>query len=311
MNRHLGGFNEEAEAKFNELALDKYDFRRCERSDGSFYGTNGECRKGSNAGDKQEEPKKARAKKADSGSSGGGDSKKSGGGEAKSETKGGSASYSPNGVQDAEHQKSIDANKELAKSVSDKEMNVLLTGGPRSTKQEFQTIDEVSKPGSSQGKAYSKINENIRKDAKELIENEGKYKDLVAKVRAGNASEAEKAKYSKMFGWPHTDKTVDRTMANVAKINKARSGGGKADAKSGSGETKPKAAPKAKKEAAPKKPKGGGTYSGGDMKKLDDGALRDEKTRLTKVSKGKSAAKYDAYESLDKINAEMKARGMF
>lgn len=40
-----------------------YDFARCQRPDGSFYGTSGQCRKGKEAGAKPEEPKKARAAK--------------------------------------------------------------------------------------------------------------------------------------------------------------------------------------------------------------------------------------------------------
>jgi hypothetical protein len=40
-----------------------YDFARCQRPDGSFYGTAGTCRKGSPAGAKQEEPKAPKAAK--------------------------------------------------------------------------------------------------------------------------------------------------------------------------------------------------------------------------------------------------------
>ena len=38
-----------------------YDFARCQRPDGSFYGTSGQCRMGKEAGAKQEEPKGAGA----------------------------------------------------------------------------------------------------------------------------------------------------------------------------------------------------------------------------------------------------------
>ena len=77
-----------------------------------------------------------------------------------------------------------------------------------------------------QERIYAKINRDLRKDAKELIENEGKYTDLVAKVRAGKASDAEKKKYADLFpDWQYSPKQVDRTMANVAKINKARGKG--------------------------------------------------------------------------------------
>jgi hypothetical protein len=52
-----------AELKYSENPEDQlafaeaYDFARCQRPDGSFYGTAGQCRKGSPAGAKQEESK--------------------------------------------------------------------------------------------------------------------------------------------------------------------------------------------------------------------------------------------------------------
>ena len=60
-----GSFSEDALEQFARLAAEKqgldfaegevYDFARCVRSDGSFYGTGGKCRKGTEAGDKEEE----------------------------------------------------------------------------------------------------------------------------------------------------------------------------------------------------------------------------------------------------------------
>lgn len=53
-------FSEKAAVIFETAALDKYDFTTCQRSDGSYYGTGGQCRKGTPA----ELPKKeAKAKK--------------------------------------------------------------------------------------------------------------------------------------------------------------------------------------------------------------------------------------------------------
>lgn len=54
-----------AELKYSEDPEDQqafaeaYDFARCQRPDGSFYGTSGQCRKGKDAGAKPEEPKAA------------------------------------------------------------------------------------------------------------------------------------------------------------------------------------------------------------------------------------------------------------
>ena len=58
-----GSFSEDALEQFARLAAEKqgldfaegevYDFARCVRSDGSFYGTGGKCRKGTEAGAKE------------------------------------------------------------------------------------------------------------------------------------------------------------------------------------------------------------------------------------------------------------------
>ena len=59
----LGGFSEEAFEEYQRLVAEKegidfsegdvYDFTRCMRADGSFYGTRGSCKKGSQAGAKE------------------------------------------------------------------------------------------------------------------------------------------------------------------------------------------------------------------------------------------------------------------
>lgn len=59
--QNIGNFKEEALVEFSEAYL---DFARCQRPDGSYYGTNGQCRKGKETGAKEAEPKKAKAKKA-------------------------------------------------------------------------------------------------------------------------------------------------------------------------------------------------------------------------------------------------------
>ena len=68
-------FDPEAYKAFEEAALDKYDFARCQRPDGSIYGTGGTCRKGTPVGDdvgKKEKKTKAKAK-------GGGENKEAAG----------------------------------------------------------------------------------------------------------------------------------------------------------------------------------------------------------------------------------------
>ena len=66
-----GSFSEDALEQFARLAAEKqgldfaegevYDFARCVRSDGSFYGTGGKCRTGTEAGDKEEGEKKPKS----------------------------------------------------------------------------------------------------------------------------------------------------------------------------------------------------------------------------------------------------------
>ena len=45
---------------FSEAALETLDFARCQRPDGSYYGTGGQCRKGSPAGTKEKAAPKAK-----------------------------------------------------------------------------------------------------------------------------------------------------------------------------------------------------------------------------------------------------------
>ena len=47
MKSAFGQFDEEAYALFMEMATEEYDFTTCQRSDGSKYGSNGRCIKGS------------------------------------------------------------------------------------------------------------------------------------------------------------------------------------------------------------------------------------------------------------------------
>ena len=62
-----GSFSEDALAAYQQALAerdgmdysegDSYDFTRCVRSDGSFYGTRGKCKSGKDAGAKEEESK--------------------------------------------------------------------------------------------------------------------------------------------------------------------------------------------------------------------------------------------------------------
>jgi hypothetical protein len=64
-----GGFSEEAFEKYQRLLSEKegvefsegetYDFTRCMRPNGTFYGTRGKCKKGSETGAKEPEAPKA------------------------------------------------------------------------------------------------------------------------------------------------------------------------------------------------------------------------------------------------------------
>jgi hypothetical protein len=66
-----GGFSEEAFEKYQRLLSEQenvefsegetYDFTRCMRPDGTYYGTRGKCKKGSEAGAKEKEAGKPKA----------------------------------------------------------------------------------------------------------------------------------------------------------------------------------------------------------------------------------------------------------
>jgi len=50
---------------FSEEALEALDFARCQRADGSFYGTSGQCRKGKETSEKPAETPKAKPGRAE------------------------------------------------------------------------------------------------------------------------------------------------------------------------------------------------------------------------------------------------------
>lgn len=70
-----GSFNEKSLLAYSEMVAEKidvdfaegevYDFTRCVRANGSFYGTSGRCRQGSPAGPKEEEAPKVRQGRGD------------------------------------------------------------------------------------------------------------------------------------------------------------------------------------------------------------------------------------------------------
>ena len=69
-------FEELAWEAFQQAALDKYDFTTCQRPDGSKYGSNGRCIKGSETSPASKDDKKKGSSK--SGGGGGSTSKKKG-----------------------------------------------------------------------------------------------------------------------------------------------------------------------------------------------------------------------------------------
>ena len=53
MNNTFGKFSESAIVDFSEEMAERFDFTRCQRPDGTFYGTGGQCRKGAQVGPKE------------------------------------------------------------------------------------------------------------------------------------------------------------------------------------------------------------------------------------------------------------------
>ena len=56
MKNHFGTFNASEEA----LAREMWEFRTCQRPDGSYYGTGGQCRKGTETTKPEKEEKKGK-----------------------------------------------------------------------------------------------------------------------------------------------------------------------------------------------------------------------------------------------------------
>ena len=53
MNNTFGQFNTDTILAFSEEMAERFDFTRCQRPNGSFYGTGGTCRKGAEVGPKE------------------------------------------------------------------------------------------------------------------------------------------------------------------------------------------------------------------------------------------------------------------
>ena len=66
----MNNFDETAWAAFQEAASDKYDFTTCQRPDGSKYGSNGRCIKGSETSPASKDDKKKSSKSGGGGSTG-------------------------------------------------------------------------------------------------------------------------------------------------------------------------------------------------------------------------------------------------
>ena len=73
MKNSFGQFDEDTYAAFQEAALDKYDFTTCQRPDGSKYGSNGRCIKGSETSPASKDDKKKSSSKSGGGGSSSGE----------------------------------------------------------------------------------------------------------------------------------------------------------------------------------------------------------------------------------------------
>ena len=59
-------FDQAAYWSYRDQALERYDFTRCQRPDGSHYGTGGQCRKGNQVGAREKAARKAKVDKIES-----------------------------------------------------------------------------------------------------------------------------------------------------------------------------------------------------------------------------------------------------
>lgn len=246
MKHALGQFNEEVLAQFAE----EYSFRTCQRSDGSYYGTGGQCRKGTETDKVEKEEKK--------GKGGGGDTATSADLKTKVEVEvfdSKKMSMVPKTVTLAEAKKddsmlrSIEASpqkyegktkqavdkvlmddfkstqsKVINHPMDDKTMGKLMTGVDRGAKQQYQSVQDAKDtkyPQYSLGRVGLKNTLSTKDQYKDFVDNKTSLTSLVSKVRSGKASDAEKAKYAeKFFGYNGrmSDKNVDRLIKNLNSI---------------------------------------------------------------------------------------------
>ena len=174
-----GSFSEDALEQFARLAAEKqgldfsegevYDFARCVRSDGSFYGTGGKCRKGTEAGDKEEEAPKTKGGK-----------KRRATAEAKKEAKAASraaagAKVSANAARTRALKEELEKIKDKMKGASPEEQNRLIQGA-------MDRATERSKVTATPGMA-AKVKAAKEKLKAEKAANGGKRTDRLQEER--------------------------------------------------------------------------------------------------------------------------------
>ena len=234
---------------FSEEALEALDFARCQRPDGSFYGTGGTCRKGSPTGAKEKEAPKGR---------------KSSGKVSDADAKKLSASLTKQIGEAAKagDQKKVD-NLMLAKSTVDQQIKArkeakvsdgAKKAAPKASassdmKSKRAEVREMDRTAKAANKAADKADKKFQKSKSPADGKEARRLDKIAKSadREANKSDKELQRMAKSA-------SNDKGRAKNVKINEALASGNKSRLRSAQAEVQKRIASLEKKGQPVPKP---------------------------------------------------------
>lgn len=154
----MNNFTEESYAVFHEAASEKYDFSTCQRGDGTYYGTGGTCRKGSDVPGGV--PKKEKAASSGGGGGGGGSASTGGGG-------GGGAPTKADISTKRKEVREMDKTAKAADKKADKaDKDWRKAGAPKGAQQqEVRRLDKLAKSANKEADKGQKELERMNKSA--------------------------------------------------------------------------------------------------------------------------------------------------
>ena len=189
---------ESAFENFSEGVMDAvYDFARCQRADGSFYGTGGQCRKGTESGAKEKTATRTRPKAAIES-----DMKKL-------SSSGAMAAKGTAGVRAREEHAALKAElkKPLAGARSSKGASTPASSGGAPTSKEVKALDKVAKAADKKAEAADKAYQKAASDARK-VEAKAVPDMRASRADPGNKALADKFRVSNMEARNARDKAA-------------------------------------------------------------------------------------------------------